>query len=241
MATNLQAFNYESHDVRTVDLDGDVWFVATDIADVLGYRDAANMVRNLDDDEAATHNVSSRSENNVEQNRELTIINESGLYSAILSSRKPEAKAFRRWVTREVLPAIRKTGQYISPFLQLKLADQQQALLHKWLAAKEFKTPRWDEARRPYSIGGIHHTYDTLHRRVILLARAIFQTQKDRDTFERALVMQLSLAVRDVKSKTEALTWFNGVLSRFEHEAIAHIVKAQDRTISAGASHPDLG
>ncbi|WP_193583948.1 BRO-N domain-containing protein [Laribacter hongkongensis] len=100
-------FNFNDHTVRILDKDGELWFVASDVAAALEYRDAANMVRNLDDDEKGTHNVST-----LGGDQEVTTINESGLYSAILRSRKPEAKRFKKWVTSEVLPAIRKTGTY---------------------------------------------------------------------------------------------------------------------------------
>jgi len=105
-------FNFRSTEVRTLVLDGEVWFVASDVAKALGYPEAKDMTRILDEDEAGRHIVPVRSENGVEQNREVTIVNESGLYHAVLKSRKPEAKPFRKWVTSEVLPAIRKTGQY---------------------------------------------------------------------------------------------------------------------------------
>ncbi|MEQ6292215.1 Bro-N domain-containing protein [Vogesella sp. GCM10023246] len=108
-------FSFDSFDVRTLSLDGEVWFVASDVAVALDYRDAANMVRSLDDDEADTHILSVRSDNGVEQCREVRIINESGLFSAILKSRKPEAKRFKRWVTHEVLPSLRKSGSYALP------------------------------------------------------------------------------------------------------------------------------
>ena len=89
------------------------FFVAADVANALDYRDAPNMVRILAEDEiAGTRLVSSRSENGVEQDREMTIITESGLYRAIFKSTKPEAEKFRLWVFREVLPSIRKTGGY---------------------------------------------------------------------------------------------------------------------------------
>jgi prophage antirepressor-like protein len=107
-----EVFKFYGNEVRTVERDGEVWFVATDIADILEYRDAPNMTRMLDEDEAATHNVSSRSENGVEQAREVILINESGLYHAIFNSRHDKAKDFRRWVTGEVLPAIRRKGYY---------------------------------------------------------------------------------------------------------------------------------
>lgn len=113
MSKEIIAFQFEAHAVRVIEDDtGQVWFVASDVAQALGYRDALNMARWLDADEADTHNVSIRSENGVTQDREVTIISESGLYHAILKSRKPEAKTFRRWVTHEVLPALRKTGKY---------------------------------------------------------------------------------------------------------------------------------
>ncbi|MBU2740054.1 BRO-N domain-containing protein [Acidithiobacillus concretivorus] len=107
-------FLFQSTEVRTIDRDGQVWFVASDIAKALGYRDAINMTRVLDDDEADTHIMSTRSENGTIQSREVTIISESGLFHALLKSRKREAKPFRRWITQEVLPEIRRTGGYSS-------------------------------------------------------------------------------------------------------------------------------
>ncbi|MBC69732.1 MULTISPECIES: Bro-N domain-containing protein [Acinetobacter] len=101
---------HNDYNVRIIDINGEFWFVATDVANALDYRDAGNMVRNLDDDERGTHNMSTPS-----GDQNLSIINESGLYSAILKSRKPEAKKFKKWVTSEVLPAIRKTGKYEAP------------------------------------------------------------------------------------------------------------------------------
>lgn len=113
--SNLSIFNFNQNEVRTIVRDGgDIWFVASDVANALDYRDASNMIRNLDSDEAATHNLSIRSENGIEQIREVAIINESGLYSATLKSRKPEAKSFKKWITSVVLPSIRKNGGYIA-------------------------------------------------------------------------------------------------------------------------------
>lgn len=79
---------------------------------MLGYDHTPHATRLLDDDEADVHKVDSRSVNGVEQAREVSIINESGLYHLVLMSKKPEAKKFRKWVTEEVLPSIRKTGSY---------------------------------------------------------------------------------------------------------------------------------
>lgn len=93
--------------VTVLEKDGDIWFVASEIATILEYSEASAMTRHLDSDEKGLSNVQTLGGEQV-----VTIINESGLYSAILRSRKPEAKAFKKWVTSEVLPSIRKTGGY---------------------------------------------------------------------------------------------------------------------------------
>ncbi|MBJ7956090.1 BRO-N domain-containing protein, partial [Bacillus cereus] len=80
---------------------GDVWFVAKDVADVLEYGDTHNMVRFLDEDDKDTHQVSTLGGCQM-----MKVINESGLYSAILIRKKPQAKAFKKWVTCDGLPAI---------------------------------------------------------------------------------------------------------------------------------------
>ena len=110
MTNEIKIFNFNQNQVRTILRDGEPWFVAKDIADALEYRDAPNAIRTLDEDELRTHIMSTN-----KGDRELAIINESGLYSLVLKSRKPEAKIFKRWVTGEVLPAIRKTGAYGMP------------------------------------------------------------------------------------------------------------------------------
>ena len=101
---------HNEYNVRIIDLNGELWFVAADVASALDYPSAPQMTRNLDDDEKGMHNV-----HTLGGSQEMLIINESGLYSAILKSRKPEAKKFKKWVTSEVLPAIRKTGKYEAP------------------------------------------------------------------------------------------------------------------------------
>ncbi|MDD3759791.1 MAG: Bro-N domain-containing protein [Acidithiobacillus sp.] len=108
LAIQPATFHFHSIEVRTLDRDGQVWFVAGDVAKALGYADAVQLTRILDDDEAALHTMQIRSENGTIQTREVTILSESGLYHALLKSRKPEARPFRRWVTQEVLPAIRR-------------------------------------------------------------------------------------------------------------------------------------
>lgn len=107
---DIQVFDFEDNAVRVIEIDGEPWFVAADVARILEYRDAFNATRILDDDEKDTHLMSTPS-----GNQEMSVINESGLYHLIILSRKPEAKKFRKWVTAEVLPSIRKTGMYVEP------------------------------------------------------------------------------------------------------------------------------
>ncbi len=111
-AQPLQFTFANAHPLSALIIDQEPWFVAKEVASFLGYNLASDMTRMLDDDETDMHLVHTRSENGVEQNREVTIISESGLYACILRSKRPEAKTFRRWVTREVLPNIRKQGSY---------------------------------------------------------------------------------------------------------------------------------
>ena len=109
MANEVQIFeNAEFGKVRTIVKDGEPYFVGKDVADILGYADTDQAIRkHVDEEDKLTRRF-----NGSGQNREMTIINESGLYSLILSSKLPAAKKFKRWVTSEVLPSIRKTGSY---------------------------------------------------------------------------------------------------------------------------------
>lgn len=107
---DITIFNYEGADIRTVAIEGEPWFVGKDVAEVLGYsnpRDA--LYRHVDGEDKNTVAF----HDGIQGNPNMTIINESGLYSLILGSKLPTAKQFKRWVTSEVLPAIRKTGGYI--------------------------------------------------------------------------------------------------------------------------------
>ncbi|MBS1690759.1 MAG: Bro-N domain-containing protein [Actinobacteria bacterium] len=102
-------------EVRVVTIDGEPWFVAKDVANAVGIADAAQAVRYLDDDERQSINTAGTSLFTGQGTPVTSVINESGLYSLILRSRKPEAKAFKKWVTSVVLPTIRKTGAYVDP------------------------------------------------------------------------------------------------------------------------------
>lgn len=100
-------FNYQGHEVRTVRSGQDIFFAAKDVCDVLEVRNVTQAIQRLDEDERAMFNIGRQGNSN--------FVNESGLYSLILGSRKQEAKQFKRWITHEVLPAIRKHGAYMTP------------------------------------------------------------------------------------------------------------------------------
>ncbi|MCM0083947.1 Bro-N domain-containing protein [Geomonas sp. Red32] len=108
-------FQFESQQVRTVMKDGEPWFVAADVCGVLDVSQPHHAVARLDDDEKGSDIITTPGGQQL-----VNVINESGLYSLILTSRKPEAKRFKKWVTGEVLPTIRKTGSYGDPMAALK-------------------------------------------------------------------------------------------------------------------------
>ena len=101
---------YKNSPVRIVEKGGEPWFVAKDVCDILALGNPRSSIALLDEDERGVHSMDTPS-----GKQEMGIISEAGLYSLILRSRKPEAKAFKRWVTHKVLPSIRKTGAYLSP------------------------------------------------------------------------------------------------------------------------------
>ena len=95
--------------VRAVTLEGEPWFVAADVCRTLGLRNSSDVIKRLDEDERTLVSIEGAS-----NGLPVNAVNEPGLYALILGSRKPEAKAFKRWITHEVIPAIRKTGGYIA-------------------------------------------------------------------------------------------------------------------------------
>jgi len=119
----VSVFNFNSNEVRTIEKDNQIWFVATDVCTALNVKNSTQAVSRLDEDERSMFNIGRQGD--------ASIINESGLYSLILSSRKASAKLFKKWVTSEVLPAIRKTGSYTAaPALPYLITVEQQGLIH---------------------------------------------------------------------------------------------------------------
>lgn len=105
---DLQVFKFENKRVRSLSIDGEPWFVGSDVAKTLGYSNPHKAIRDhVDEEDKLTERIVQSG-----QNRDVILINESGLYSLILSSKLPSAKEFKHWITSEVLPQIRKTGKY---------------------------------------------------------------------------------------------------------------------------------
>lgn len=113
--SELQIFeNHQFGKIRAVDIDGEPWFVAADVCRALEISNPTDAIKRLDADERARFNLG-------HPMNETNCVNEPGLYTLVLGSRKPEAKAFKRWITHEVIPAIRKHGAYLSPEITEKL------------------------------------------------------------------------------------------------------------------------
>ncbi len=124
MSVNPLTFNFSNNAIRVIMIDNVPWFAAVDVCAVLKIVNSRRAVSRLDDDEKGV-----RTMNTSGGDQQLSIINESGLYSLILTSRKPEARNFRKWITAEVLPALRKQGKYempdatAAPFITLTKQD----------------------------------------------------------------------------------------------------------------------
>lgn len=133
----LKVFNYQDNEVRTMEVNGEPWFVLKDVCSVLGLGSAHKVADRLDEDERNQIPLT----DSLGREQETTIINESGLYNVILRSDKPEAKPFRKWVTSEVLPSIRKTGSYnqkpLSPVEMFAMQAQINLEQERRLAAVE--------------------------------------------------------------------------------------------------------
>ena len=143
-------FEFETKPVRVVEMGGEPWFVAKDVCAVLGIKNPSQAMGRLDEDEVTLYKIEG-------SHRPTNLVSESGLYGLVVRSNKPQAKQFRKWVTSEVLPSIRKTGQYgghefLNPVLQtiqqtlvhLDRLERQQAEQDQRLAAVEARQDRMD-------------------------------------------------------------------------------------------------
>jgi len=129
MNNELQAFSYEGNEIRTVQKNGEPWWVLKDVCNVLDLSNPSMIADRLDDDERAKYCLGRQGDTN--------IISESGLYNVILRSRKPEAKKFKRWITQEVLPTIRNHGAYVTAAKLEEIMNDPNAWIKMLTALKE--------------------------------------------------------------------------------------------------------
>lgn len=134
----VQVWNYEGAEVRIVQIDGEPWFVLTDVCRELDLANPTMVAKKLDNDE--------RTKFDLGRQGETTIVNESGLYTVILRSDKPQAKPFRKWVTSEVLPSIRKHGSYSVQSQFADLSPQLQVLIQMETRQKQIEARQAEQA-----------------------------------------------------------------------------------------------
>ncbi|GGA31375.1 phage antirepressor [Psychrobacillus lasiicapitis] len=178
----LQVFNFESHSVRVIEQEGDPWFVAIDVCEFLGLTNPTMALSRLDDDERAKYNLGRQGNTN--------IINEYGLYSLILASRKPVAKKFKRWVTHEVIPSIRKHGAYMTPETIEKVLTDPDTIIQLATNLKEEQTKRRAaelklEEQKPKVL--FAESVETSQSSILIRELAILLKQNGIDTGEKRL------------------------------------------------------
>lgn len=123
MKNEISIYNFQGQDVRIVDKNGNFWFIGKDLCNAIGIASYRTAISNLDEDEKGVVSIDTPG-----GKQSVSIVSESGMYSLILDSRKPEAKKFKKWVTSEVLPEIRKTGSYS---LKINTKDNQEWLFFR--------------------------------------------------------------------------------------------------------------
>lgn len=167
--------NDEFGQIRTVIIDGEPWFVAKDISEKLGYVKTFSMTKQIDEEDKQIFDCSSQEDTNFNSKvRKIGIINESGLYSAIMGSQLKSAKTFKRWVTKEVLPSIRKTGTYgqsqlpTEPMKLLELHYQALKQVDKKVETLEERFNKFEQ-ELPMLPDDADEVHDFLNKRVVYL------------------------------------------------------------------------
>lgn len=234
-------FNFRSTEVRTVTIDGEPWFVLSDVVDVLGFSRSRDAARMLDDDEKGAHIVRTPG-----GDQEAIVISESGVYTLALRSRKPEAKPFRKWVTSEVLPTIRKTGQYVAqPYahnpgdtLSLDQADTLRKLLTD--AAKQrhpgdgkqqgaFLMRGWSKLKAHFKRGYREIPQAEFAEAVSLVARHIAE--------QGELIEEATQPAADMVSKAHAMRCFDlagALASATQQAAVRQLLDLDERDLRIG-------
>lgn len=164
----LQIFNFEGKDIRTVIIDNQPWFVGKDVAEVLGYSNPQKALRDHIDDEDKTVNESFSV-----NGTKAILVNESGLYSLVLKSQLPGAKRFKRWVTSEILPSIRKHGAYMTEDVIAKTLSDPNYIIGLIQSIQEHKQKI--EAQKPKVL--FAESVETSHQSILIgdLAKLICQ------------------------------------------------------------------
>lgn len=141
----LQVFNFNENQIRTLLINNEPYFIGKDVANILAYNEPHKAItRHVDEDDRMKHPIIDE----LGRKQETWLINESGLYSLILSSKLPTAKKFKRWVTSEVLPAIRRTGQYqvpSDPMSALRLMFEAQTQTNEAVAKHDLRITELEE------------------------------------------------------------------------------------------------
>ena len=226
MENNMQIYKSEKFgEIRTLSLNGEPWFVAVDVCIALDLSNPTIAVSRLDEDERAKFNLGRQGD--------ATIVNEPGLYTLVLGSRKPEAKAFKRWITHEVIPAIRKHGAYISPNAE---AVQVTPTIEQYIAsARIISTCRADRLRMVIGLldkAGISMPMDiSTNSKVERVNTAELQTNirrvKDSNHMKRDEVLKRLSDATDIPFGT-MLTYYYKTVSA-PVEKVKAILEALDR------------
>ena len=229
MKNNMQIFQNEKFGkIRTLNLNGEPWFVAADVCKALELGNPSMTVERLDDDEKGISTIDTLGGKQC-----MAIINEPGLYSLVITSRKPEAKAFKRWITHEVIPAIRKHGAYISPNAE---AVQVTPTIEQYIAsARIIATCRADRLRMVIGLldkAGISMPMDiSTNSKVERVNTAELQTNirrvKDSNNLKRDEILKRLSDATDIPFGT-MLTYYYKTVSA-PVEKVKAILEALDR------------
>ncbi len=185
----MQVFQYNGAQVRVTELNGEPAFVAKDVCEILEIQNSRDAIGRLDPDEKGVVSIDTPG-----GPQEMQVITEAGLYALVLGSRKPEAREFKRWITHEVLPQIRKTGQYaVQPLSQIQILQQAVNLL----AETEARTRALEE-----NVDKLRANLAETHQQTHYLEARLKDTQQGMVDVNRPLRDQFNKAVRDLAIRT---------------------------------------
>lgn len=178
--SEVSIIKFNTNAIRIVMKDDDPWFVAADVCAVLGIKNTSDaLAKSLDSDEKGVEIIYT-----LGGQQKLNVVNESGLYSLILRSNKPEARKFRKWVTAEVLPSIRKTGQYV-----MRITPEQKGELQRLIAQRfpegKYRPYAWSRFNNHFGIA----SYKDLPQRRFSEAVEYIKTMPLKSEDEYVLVM----------------------------------------------------